>query len=286
MTDTDPKRPAGSWRPANATEQSMARAVAAGDTAAYFQLVESAPLYLPGSMADRAAGVQRFVTRVMFGHTYVLAFTSVQGLMAHVAGLADASVATTYDELRRHWPDPGWRLAVNPGSPVDAYVRLESVAEAARGQAGIASASSLLAEAQTDLAGSGLPPDEVDTALAEAIRATDVDAYVHLLLGALVIVPTTEPVAGPGQILEPEFPWRITGGPESPTVELFTSRAAFARAFPEPIPHVVAAFRFVLTAWPDDCSLSVNPDSPSGIALSHEILQILQLWPTSGWAAR
>ena len=286
MTHSDPRRPAGSWTPANAVEESMAQAAAAGDTAAYFQLVESAPLYLPGLTADRVAGVQRFVTRVMFGHTYVLAFTSVEGLMAHVGALADASVATTYEELRRHWPDPGWRLAVNPGMPVDAYVRVESVAEAARGEVRIATAAAMAAQAEADLAGAGRAPRELEAALTEAIRTTDVDAYVHLLLGAVVVVPTTAPVAGPAQILQAGFPWRITGGPESPSIDVFTSRAAFARAFPEPVPHVVAAFRFVLTAWPDGCGLAVNPDSPSGISLTHEILQMLQVWPTSGWAAQ
>ncbi|MEY9863587.1 hypothetical protein ABH935_009240 [Catenulispora sp. GAS73] len=286
MTLSDPRRPTGSWKPANDVEESMAQAAAAGDTAAYFRLVESAPLYLPGSTADRAAGVQRFVTRVVFGHTYVLAFTSVEGLMAHVGVLADASVATTYEELRRHWPDAGWRLAVNPGTPVDAYVRLESVAEAARGGVRVASAATMVAQAQADLAGSGMAAPELESALTEAIRTADVDAYVHLLLGAVVVVPTTEPVAGPAQIMEAGFPWRITGGPESPSIDVFTSRAAFARAFPEPVPHVVAAFRFVLTAWPDDCGLAVNPDSPSGISLTHEILQMLRLWPTSAWAAK
>ena len=286
MAFTDSVRGGGPWHPANAVEQSMADAVAAGDSTAYFRLVESAQLFLPGSMVDRAAGVQRFVTRVMFGHTYVLVFTSVERLTASVAGLADASVATTYAELLRHWPDPTWLLAVNPGSPVDAYVHVGAVAHAARGGLPVTTAAQLIADADAGLAGSGLQPDAVDAALAEAVRTTDVNAYVHRLLGALVIVPTTAAVTGPAEILEPWFPWRITGGPEAPAVELFTSRAAFARAYPQPAAHVVAAFRFVLTAWPEGCGLSVNPDSPSGISLSYEILQMLQLWPTSGGAAR
>ncbi|WP_194904668.1 SseB family protein [Catenulispora rubra] len=286
MTTSGFGRPADSWKPANAVEESMARAAAAGDSAAYFRLVESATLYLPGSIADRQAGMQRFATRVIFGHTYVLAFTSVDGLMAHVAEFADASVATSYEELRRHWPDPGWRLAVNPGTPVDAYVRLESVAEAARGAVHVTTVKALAAQADADLSGSGEAPHELEAALAEAIRTADVDAYVHRLLGALVLVPTTAPVDGPARILEAEFPWRITGGPESPGIEVFTSRAAFTRAFPQPVPYVVAAFRFVLTAWPEGCGLAVDPDSPSGISLSPEILQMLQLWPTSGWAAQ
>jgi hypothetical protein len=273
------------WEPANETERAMARAALAGDRREYFRILAGADLYLPQLLGD-SEGEQRFITGELFGVTVLAVFTSVEALAFAAGTVADSYTVTSYPELRRKWPNPTWRLAVNPGLPLDAYVPIEAVEGAAIGDLTVPTMAEVLVEAADDQDLSDrmeaepldLEPEQVDAALLEAATGGDVGRYVEILLGALVLIPTEREVSDPDEILQPGFPWRHAGTPENPAIEIFTSIESLARAHPEAPPSVQVALPFALAVWPEGCGLSVNPGSDSHIDLPSEHVPWLLMW--------
>jgi hypothetical protein len=273
------------WAPANDTERAMLQAALAGDRREYFRILASADLYLP-QLAGDEPGEQRLITGELFGQTMLPVFTSVEALALQAGEAADAYTVTSYSELRHKWPDPGLRLAVNPGLPLDAYVPIEAVAGAAAGEVTVPTMAEVLVEAADDEELSDqmatppvdVPPERVDAALLEAAQAGDVGAYVAVLLDALVLVPTAREVAEPDGILEPGFPWRAAGTPDAPAIEVFTSDEALARAHPDRPPTVRVALPFALAVWPEGYGLSVNPASDSHVDLPADYVPWLLMW--------
>lgn len=246
----------------------MARAAAADDRQEYFRLLALAPLYLPQRLSDAGPGSgfgtgQRLMTGELFGHTFLFAFTSVEGLAAQTAGVADGYTETTYAELRRKWPDPQWRLAVNVGSPIDAYLPVEAVQAAALGDVTVPTAAEVAAAADDE-------------------ELVDVDGYVRSLLDTVVLVPVTRAVVHPNVILEPDFPWLVTGGPGAPVIELFTAEELLAQAYPEPVPSVPVALPVVLSMWPPDHDLALDPRTPQQLDLPADQVAALLLWADEG----
>jgi hypothetical protein len=262
------------WEPANDTERAMVRAAQASDQRAFFQTLAAADLVLPRFTQDDDHDGQRFVTAGLFGQTFLVVFTSVEAMAARLPGLADGYALTGYAELSQKWPHPEWRLAVNPGTPLEAYVPIDAIAAAASGDLVVATAAELVAEAEAAVT---TPPD-VDAELTEAAAAGDVNRYAAALLDAVVLIPTGHQVADPAEILEPGFPWRRTGPPDQPMIEAFTSPEILDRAYPDGTPNVPVALPFALAVWPDGCGLSVNPGEPSGIELPSDQVQWLLLW--------
>jgi hypothetical protein len=252
----------------------MARAAQAADQRAFFQALAAADLVLPRFTQDDDHDGQRFVTAGLFGQTFLVVFTSVEAMAARLAGLADGYALTGYAELRQKWPHPEWRLAINPGTPLEAYVPVDAIDAAAAGDLVVATAAELVAEAESAVTA---PPD-VDAELAEAAAAGDVDRYAAALLDAVVLVPTERAVADPADILEPGFPWRLAGPPERPVIEVFTTPEILDRAYPDGTSSVRVALPFALAVWPVGCGLSVNPGEPSGIELPSDQVQWLLLW--------
>jgi len=252
----------------------MAQAAQASDQRTFFQVLAGADLVLPRFAQDDDQDGQRFVTAGLFGETFLVVFTSVEAMAAQLSGLVDGYAFTRYAELSEKWPHPQWRLAVNPGTPLEAYVPIGAVAAAAAGDLVVATAAELVAEAESAVTA---PPD-VAAELAEAVAAGDVDRYAAALLDTVVLVPTEHEVADPADILDPGFPWRRTGPPETPMIEVFTSPQALDRAFPGGTPSVQVALPFALAVWPDGCGLSVDPGEPTGIDLPSDQVQWLLLW--------
>jgi hypothetical protein len=263
----------------------MARAALAGDRREYFRILAGADLYLPQLLGDQK-GSQRFITGEMFGQTVLPVFTSVEALAFAAGTVADSYTVTNYPELRNKWPDPSWRLAVNPGLPLDAYVPIEAVEGAAIGDVTVPTMAEVLVEAADDeelgdqLATTpvDVPPEHVDAALREAAMTGNVGAYVEILLDALVTIPTEREVADPDEILQPGFPWRTSGTPEAPAIEVFTSAETLARAHPDPPPGVQVALPFALAVWPEGYGLSVNPGSDSHVVLPADYVLWLLMW--------
>ncbi len=107
------------WSPANEFERRLAQACHAGDTAACLVLLRGAELALPLP----ASGPPAWPTVRAGDTTWLLAFTSVEAMAAAAGGGAGPCRVATLAELAAGWPDPRWRLAVNPGLP--AHVELE-----------------------------------------------------------------------------------------------------------------------------------------------------------------
>ena len=108
----------------------MAAALGRGDTTGFFRAVLSSPLYLPAVEAELVEEHARTLFSVeVHGTHYLVVFSSPEAA-ARVDG-ADTVVVTDYRELLANWPDPSWRLALNPGAPIDALVPPDAVIRAA-----------------------------------------------------------------------------------------------------------------------------------------------------------
>jgi hypothetical protein len=245
------------WQPANGTEQALAEALERGDRPGFFRILADAELFLPG-FTDEPEDIQRFVVTERFGVTFLPVFTSLPAL-ALVREVADGYRVTTCPELRAKWPRPDWRLAVNPGTPLDAYLPVDAFADA------INDAIPTMAEAVEAELRDGLPEPEVADALRDAAQARDVARYVDTLLGATVLVPTAVEVTE--LVPDKDFPWR------DGDIEVFTADA--------PVPRLALPFAAVLLAWPPgDRGLVVDPGKPWETRLSAEQVRLLLFWPS------
>lgn len=264
-------RVATGWQPANETERALARAVAAGDRAGFFRILGSAELYLPQLSNQSGGERQALLTTELFGHTMLPVYTSPAG----VATVAGAYTVTSCAELRQKWPRPEWRLAVNPGLPIDAYLPVEAVAAAGRGEVDVVTA----AEAVVDGIAAdptGGPPDPAES-LRDAARRGDADEYAGHLLDSTVVVLTAGEVEAPESVLqESGIPWRVSGDP--PTIEVFTSQELFDVAYPDPPPSVMMPFTLLLSRWPDGHALAVDPGTGQAVTLPPGDVLLLLLW--------
>jgi hypothetical protein len=270
------------WEAANDTERSLVGAVARGDRREYFQLVAVSELFMPVLAQDRdRSGPQRFVTAEILGARYLPVFTSIPTLARVMTGYADAYTVTSYAELRRKWPEPEWRLAVNPGTPIDAYVSVDAVEQAALGQVEVPTAAEILTEAQQALGGGEADPPGLVTqadALAGARRRADVDGYVRALLESDVVVPVAAP-ADPDAIVHPGFPWLVVDPDGAASIEVFTSVTTLAQAGRDPVAMVTVPFTGVVLGWPDErYALVVDPDTPLETTVPGTYVSALVMW--------
>ncbi|GLY01601.1 MULTISPECIES: SseB family protein [Actinoplanes] len=273
------------WQPVNDVEKAMLLAVGENDRQSYFQLLALADLFLPQIAGDESPE-QRFLTVRAFGEVFLPVFTSSQALIAQAAGAVNGYAITNYYELRRKWPHPDWRLAINPGTPIDAYLAVEAVEQAAVGDLEVPTLDELGAAAVADFAEEfdlqerrerGDYPDDDAAALTAAARAGDVYGYLNRLLDTTVLIPTTRPVLAAEEILEPGFPWR-TGTDQM--IEVFTGPEALARTHPDPVPAVEVSLPFALAVWPEGHGLSVNPGGDDGITVpAEQVLLLLSFSP-------
>lgn len=273
------------WQPVNEVERAMLLAAGEDDRQSYFQLVALADLFLPQIAGDDSPE-QRFLTVHAFDEVFLPVFTSVQALARQFAGAVNGYTMTNYSELRRKWPDPQWRLAINPGTPIDAYLSVENVERAAVGDLAVPTLAELAEAAEQDetdeqelralQAAGDYPEDDPAAALAAAARAGDVYGYLDRLLDSLVLIPTTRHAAAE-EILEPGFPWMT--GPDQ-MIEVFTTPEALARTQSGPVPAVEVALPFALAAWPEGYGLSVDPGGDTAIKVAAEdVLVLLTLTP-------
>jgi hypothetical protein len=236
------------WAPANEVETALAQAVAGGERREFFRLILAAELYLPAFLEAEPDAPQRFVTMDLFGRQFLPVFTAPSGLARAVGGTAEAYTVTTYTELRDKWPSPDWGLAINPGSPIDAFVTVEAVEAAARGDLTVPTADELIAEGRAE-------------ALAAALATADGEAYLQALLDCDVFVPAHRPVPA-GELMTTDYPWRVTLVPVDdprpdepatrPTIEVVVVPAGSAPAGSAPTgPGTVVPFLVLLVAWPD-----------------------------------
>ncbi|EIV92645.1 SseB family protein [Frankia sp. QA3] len=135
-TDAGPPQ----WQPADAAERALLDAVSRADCAAFFTMVMSSRLRIPTRSTGAPPGpaATTFCTWQVGDRRFLIAFTSPRLLMANMADVADGFLSLSFDELVETWPDPHLRLALNLGTPIDAFVRIDTVARAARGDLEVA----------------------------------------------------------------------------------------------------------------------------------------------------
>jgi hypothetical protein len=109
----------------------MAEALARGDRKEFFRILSATRLHLPS-----VPGTGEFVTRRLMDRTHLVAYTSPAALTAAFDGWITTWRSTDYSRLRATWPSPTWRLAINPGLPLDAYAEVWAVDGAAAGRTG------------------------------------------------------------------------------------------------------------------------------------------------------
>jgi hypothetical protein len=249
--------PSPPWRPVNEVENRLVAALERDDRRAYFGILATAPLYLPQMVPDPAASTEadpdNYVTFVSGDVTYLLVFTSVDTLRECVGHVANGYVESDYDQLRAGLSDSEIRLGFNLGTPIDAWIDVESVARAAAGEIDVPTGPEM-AElmAVTDPANS----DAVEAA-AEQELANYVDEYITGLIGGDVLVR-----ADGGS-------WQITPVDGVPTIEVYHS----AETVPPGTPTITVAFLSLVSGWPEGAEqLSVNPGTPLAFTLPADVL--------------
>jgi SseB protein N-terminal domain len=254
------------WRPSNEAEQRMADAIARGDAVAYFQIVATAPLFVPTPAdAQGERDAHQVVTITVDGHRHLLAFASLQAAAVGMGGEVDSVVATTYRELVENWPDPEWRLALDPGSPIGVLTEMATVMQTA------------LDEPSVPGLDDDVPAEVTTSAIDVAIQADDSSLLLDTLVLATVFLPTARPSSSP-QLAEPTFPWRSVPLGGMPTIMVFTSEERMA-AGAGAGPHVRVSFAELLSAWPDPAyRLAVDVGWPTAMTFEGEQLPGLLSW--------
>jgi hypothetical protein len=241
MTSPDerPEEPFA-WLPGSEVDAELFSALAADDRRRFFQIVRDAPWYLPALPADGDG--QRFLTRELLGGTYLLVFTSVRSLVSVVGPAVDGYTITGYAELSERWPVPSWRLAVNAGTPVDAWVTLPALVEAAEGTRVVPTLESL--STRDDAA---------------------VDAFLRRMFEVTLFVPASghppayQVVRRDGQLM----------------VEVYTS----PRLLPPGVRYLPASLTDLVLRWPGpEYALAIDPGSDTPLVLSGDRVPGLLLW--------
>lgn len=272
------------WTPRDEVEQALAEAAAVGDVQRFFQILTEAPLYLPQvprepeqylpERDDQDPDAWMPLTEWVGGEFTVPVFTSVPALRS-VTGVQRYE-QTSYQALLADGAGLHPRLVVNPGTPIEIGLPLNSISQ-------VLSGDLVLRDGEL-VAPDGSPPADPNPAPVEALVEPDAarpghdperdhrilndpgagashEEYLAALFDARVFVPTTRPARFPNAVPEPEFPWWVTDALGAPTIEVFTSEAGLADAYPElvstPLPFVL-----LVSALPDGHGLLVNPQGP------------------------
>jgi hypothetical protein len=117
------------WIPANEVEEAMLVALERGDRENLTGLLRAVPLYLPAPEYLDDLGVDEDVplaTVTVGGVVRLVAYTSPETLLAGVGELAESWAETSYRDLVARWPDPAWQLAINPGTPAEVHLPVET----------------------------------------------------------------------------------------------------------------------------------------------------------------
>ncbi|BCJ32416.1 hypothetical protein [Actinocatenispora sera] len=267
------------WQPSNDVERLMLDALVRNHSQDYFRLVATAPLYLPVFLSDANTDRQRVVVKTIEDAEHLLVFTSVRGLTGYVESgytpesRPDGYALTSYEEVAARRPDPEWRLAINPGQPIDAYVEIDAVMRAALGDIQIPLADELIAPDavgdRTPIAADFAPANEAEQAIEYGLSRQEVDVAIDALVVSDVLVAVAEPTRPDAALTDEDFPWQLEQIDDIPSICVFTSRQRLAEVLPPDTPAYPTTFVKLALAWPDDdCQVVVNIGS--AIELSFE----------------
>ncbi|BCJ33272.1 hypothetical protein Athai_07750 [Actinocatenispora thailandica] len=277
------------WQPANDVERLMLDALVRNHSQDYFRLVATAPLYLPVFLGDANTDRQRVVVKTISDAEHLLVFTSVRGLTGYVeAGYTpdsrpDGYAQTSYEELAARRPEPEWRLAINPGQPIDAYVEIDAVMHAALGDIQIPLADELIDPAgvgeRAPIPADFVPANEAERAIEYGLVHRDIDVAIDALVVADVLVATAEQARPDAALTDPDFPWQLESIDDIPSICVFTSQQRLTEVLPPDTPAYPTTLVKLALAWPDeDCQLMVNIGSAIELAFEGAMIPSFVSW--------
>ncbi|REE95806.1 SseB family protein [Thermomonospora umbrina] len=251
------------FQPANEVERELLLASGTGDQDAFLRVLAAAEVLLPVPQdMDYSLRPGRpafpWPTGEVDGVTVIPLFTSperlreVAGEAAPGQGGAD-HIALPFLSVARYWPDHGWGLAVNHGTPVGSVLpgeRLKALSEWA---------DQVTAQRMAE----GFEPqNDIERRLFEAATRRDGDAFFKVLLSAQVLVPAAPEIPwgiGPD---DEAFPWHPTPVRGAASIQVFTSLRWMHETI-GPSRFLMPAIQEILAAWPDrEWTLVVNPGTP------------------------
>ncbi len=269
------QRMAARFEPQNDVEQRLFDAAGRRDRDAFFKILLGSQVVVPADPETpwgTRPGEADFPWHPVLvnGTTGVLAFTSLRWM--HDAIGPCRFLMPEFLDLVSAWPEADWTLVLNPGTPVDATLPGEQV-KALAGTPEPAPPVPVGAAAVPDFE----PGNRVDEELLDAAVRGDTDAFLRVLLSAGVLVPIPDdasPDIIPG---DAEFRWDAAMK-DTATVQVFTSYERL-REGQGGSRYVQAAFRELITAWPDaDWTMALNPGTRIGATLRGHQVRELSEW--------
>lgn len=269
------QRMAARFEPQNDVEQRLFDAAGRRDRDAFFKILLGSQVVVPADPETpwgTRPGEADFPWHPVLvnGNTSVLAFTSLRWM--HDAIGPCRFLMPEFLDLVSAWPEADWTLVLNPGTPVDATLPGEQV-KALAGTPEPAPPVPVGAAAVPDFE----PGNRVDEDLLDAAVRGDTDAFLRVLLSAGVLVPIPDdasPDIIPG---DAEFRWDAAMRDAS-TVQVFTSYERL-REGQGGSRYVQAAFRELITAWPDTgWTMALNPGTRIGATLRGHQVRELSEW--------
>lgn len=249
----------------DSSEQSdhvLLTAAADGDREGYLKLLLGLQVRLPAQTgADpgtRYAGRPfPWLTTEIDGRTALQVFSSTA--MLRGTGIRTRSGAEV-GNLLRHWPNPDWDLAVNPGTPAAAILPAAHTAPLSQWH-DQAVAHAFFHSFPAD--------DRLDLQLVDAARRGDRTGLLEMLRPAKVIIVTpNRDLAWNTPVTDPAFPWDPIPLRGRPTIPVYTSHTWQSRTGGSG-KTVRAAFGELAAAWPPDGpDLVVNPASPISVTMT------------------
>jgi hypothetical protein len=268
------RRLAARFEPQNDVEQRLFDAAGRRDRDAFFKILLGSQVMVPAD-PDTPWGTRPGESDFPWhpvpvgGAPAVLAFTSLRWMQDAIGPCR--FLMPEFLDLVSAWPEEGWTLVLNPGTPIDAALPGEQV----RALAGTPepAAPVPLAAAVPDFE----PGNRVDEELFDAAVRGDNDAFLRVLLSAGVLVPIPDDASAdiiPG---DAEFRWDAAMK-DATTVQVFTSHERL-RESAAGSRYVQAAFRELITAWPDAAwTMALNPGTRIGATLRGHQVRELSEW--------
>jgi len=253
----------GRFLPANPVETELVRAA---DEESLVKALIGADLLLPvPAGTDPAARPSRpgfpWQPGEIDGAPAVPAFTSPERLVDAI-GQVDY-VRVPFPIVARHWPEPNWTLAINPGTPASATLPGQ--------QLPLVSAWS--DQLLIDRPGSFTPQNELEHRLHDAAQRRDAETFFGLLASAQVMIPADPDTPWGARPGEPDFPWHPVPLKGEPSIMAFTSPRWMHEAVGQSR-FVMPDFRELAANWPEHgWSLVLNPGTPIDLTVPGDRLR-------------
>ncbi len=272
------RRMAEAFDPQNDVEQRLFEAALRRDTDAFFKVLLGAQVLVPadpetpwGITPDDSEFPWRPVP--VHGRPSIQVFTSLRWMNEAIG--SSRFVMPSLLEIVTAWPDGGWTLVLNPGTPIDATLTADQV-RALSGPAPTAPEPRPIETPQLPEQ-PFTPGNRIDQELHEAALGGDSDAFLRVLLAANVLVPIPDDAPLEVTPVQGDFRWDAALR-DAGSVRVFTSLVRLRDVLPESR-FVYADFRELIAAWPrDDWAMVLNPGTRIGASLEGEQVRALSAW--------